>query len=179
MKRVFFLLFMLCVVCAATNDKGIVGYRTPQNRWVLGDSIDDVNLDDFKELAVDSVDFTVYLDLKRTIQFDGEDTDVTVALFFDKDVLSIICIEVPTGEKSFHTLRRYYSKRLEDCDLIVSNYYQRTWMDDDYDCLTLLKYADINDEPSTLVVYFRGSETESKKEDEEVPQWLKDMMQNI
>ena len=165
------------VVCGRANATAdVVGYRSGDKVWVLGARIGDVDLDTFKPLPTDEPELEAYLDRTQTIKFRGEDADAYVALFFKHKKLAVIAISVPAHERTYRYLRRYYSERLDGCEVLQYDWDASVWADDEDDYLAL--FNSYENESVTLIMYARAPAIGAKPTPE-VPSWVEGIIQSL
>lgn len=169
-------LLMLLLSAAAVAGDDIVGYRTQDNWWVLGDDIDDVDLDGFAEVPDPSRGWETYVDLRRMIQFDGTDRIITGALMFHRAELAAIFIVVPTEEMTFRQLHKYYKGRVGGCSKLINEWDHKNWVDDDGDFLMLVRSDDEYYGESTVVAYLNQDAMEYFA-GISIPDWMWDVFE--
>lgn len=154
--RLILLSFAFTLALATTcYAKDISGYFTPEYKWILGTSVEDLNLDDFAEIGEDDFDWKLYLDLAESIQFNGVDTKVAVILIVAYDELVGVSFLIPEDEKTYSSIRKYYVDRYSSNDSIINEPQQKTWTDNDMDFLTVIapRAYEESSSDSTLVMY--------------------------
>lgn len=154
----------------------IVGYRTGENWWVLGDDFEDVDLEGFAEVPDLEYGWETYIDLRRVIQFDGDDRIVTSMLMFRHDELAAIFIIVPRDEMTFRELSSYYRHRLKGCTRLINEWDQKSWVDDDSDFLLLVRSEDDVYGDSTVVTYLNRDAMEYFS-GISIPGWMEDVIE--
>jgi hypothetical protein len=127
---------LAAVLCSASKPGDITGYSSGQDVWTLGAKQDAVNLDGF-EKASGGGDQDCYVDSNRTIKFAGQDTAVSVSLYFTDGRLSSFTINVGASEKSFASLKKYYAGRLGKCKFYKHGPSSCEWVDKDKDYVSL------------------------------------------
>lgn len=167
-------LTLMLLVVAAAGGKDVVGYRSGSNVWLLGAGLNSVGLRGFSEAAVDNDAVTAFYDPGRTIQFDQQDTEVSVALFASKNKLTGVVLAVAPTERPFKYLRKYYAGRLGGCEQTVDQDDLCVWCDAQDDFLILAKDSLNDGSPVTLIMYVRGTSVLGTQGDT-VPQWLRDL----
>jgi hypothetical protein len=124
------------VLCAASKPGDITGYSSGDDVWTLGAKLASVNLAGF-EKASESGDQDCYFDPLRTIKFAGQDTQVSVSLYFTNGRLSTFTINVDGAQKSYASLKQYYAGRLGKCKFYKHGPSSCEWVDKDKDYVSL------------------------------------------
>ncbi len=163
---------LLLIMGAGGSD--VAGYRSGKNVWLLGARLKDVSLQGFSEAAVANPAVTAFYDPSRTVQFEKQDTAVSVALFANAGKVTGVVLAVPPTEKPFKYLRKYYAGRLSGCDQTVDEADECVWCDAQDDFLILAKATLNNGNPVTLIIYLRGTSVLGT-EGGNVQQWLVDL----
>jgi hypothetical protein len=102
----------------------------------LGAKLAAVNLDGF-EKASEGGDQECNTDSDRTIKFAGQDTAVSVSLYFTNGRLAAFTINVEASEKSFASLKKYYAARLSKCKFYKHGPGSCEWVDHEKDYVSL------------------------------------------
>jgi hypothetical protein len=154
---VLVLLALALVAIMGAGGSDVAGYRSGNNVWLLGAKLSSVGLQGFTETAVGNDNVTAFYDPSRTVQFEKQDTDVSVALFAKGGKLTGVALAVAPTEKPFKYLRKYYAGRLSGCDQTVDEADECVWSDAQDDFLILAKAALNDGSPVTLIIYVRGT----------------------
>jgi hypothetical protein len=165
----------LCAASSAHAKPDIVGYRSGKNVWKLGEQSDDVDLSGFADFPSDFDGVTSYADLRRTIQFDGEDTKAAIRLDFDGNSLAGLLLTITDDEKSYRTLRHYYLDRYDDLDRIINEPEMIAWEDDDGDVLAVYSFRS-NDGEKNTAVYYMDDALYTRVTGDAFPGWIRDLM---
>jgi len=154
---------------AAKNDD-VRGYSSGKNVWLLGAKQGSVSLAGFTKLDSGTPGLTAYSDVTRTIQFEGEDMEVTAVLVFKAKRLAAVVISVADADKPFASLRKYYAARLSGRTLLEDEAGYCTWSDEQDDALALI---DLGEDymHATDVIYVRGAALEAPAGGK-MPDWL-------
>jgi hypothetical protein len=141
MKRAWILLLLGCglllsLLCGASAPDDIVGYSSGDDSWKLGVDINNVNLDGFEKVS-ESESQDCWFDPQRTLKFDGKDTEASVALYFGGGKLETFTLNVSTKQKSFASLKKYYSTRLTKCKFYSHGDTSCEWVDKQKDYVSL------------------------------------------
>jgi hypothetical protein len=133
---IFLFAALLAVVCASSAPDNITGYSSGSDAWTLGAGIKTVNLDGFEKVS-ESDTQDCYFDPDRTLKFEGKDTEASVALYFGGGKLETFTINVAAKQKSFTSLKKYYSSRLTKCKFYKHGESSCEWVDKDKDYVSL------------------------------------------
>jgi micrococcal nuclease len=125
----------------------IKGYILSGSTWILGQSIEGMNLKPFEHRQADGWDF--YIDFERDLQLEEKPVIGDVTLFVKRDSIIGIQLRVPSSQRSFSAIRDYYSKRYPSNESYKYSSSSYRWSDDDGDSI----YVHETDDSDTLIMY--------------------------